>query len=302
MPKPRSSCAALGTRSILRGMLSRRAALLSLTVGIGAGGCTLLTSLDELTNGADAAATDGGGVDAPNEGSPPDGGAGTDGATATDAADAADAADTGAPDPLCTGAVFCDRFERASVQGGWAAAFVNSGGTIDLDTSTFASPVKSVLMNIPTSASARAGLGSNAYLDVAHVRAAFAMKTALPDRHMALFRIQLTTGGTGRVLDLFMTTTGFALEEQGFFDGGTSVDYPVAGFKADQWQRWTIELDATVSPPVGVLTLDGVEEVRAPLISGFVQGTLNITVGSFFAPTGPARVVWYDDVSITLVP
>jgi hypothetical protein len=271
------------------------AALFALGLGVAAAGCSLLTSLDGLTSGSVANASDGGDADAPNDGGASETGVGNDGATA----EGGDAAS----DLLCAGAVFCDRFERATVLGDWGAKFVNGGGTVDLDTSTFTSPVRSLVIHAPTAGDARAGLGSRDYLNVAHVRVAFAMKTALPSRQMALFRVQLVTNGTERVLDLYMTTNGIVLEEQGFFDGGTSVDYPVTtGFKPDQWQRWTIELDATTNPPLGVLTLDGVEKVRTPLISGFVRGTLNFSVGTFYAPSGPARDVWYDDVSVTLLP
>jgi hypothetical protein len=278
-------------------MIVRRAAFLLSSLGVGTAGCSLLISLDGLTNGtsASAADADAGAADATNDGGPVEAGMVDDGATA-------DGGDAGF-DPLCTGAVFCDRFERASAQGPWPGLFLNAGGTIDLDTSTFTSPVKSLVIHVPTAGDARVGLGSNDYPNVAHVRVAFAMKTALPSRNMALFRIQLAVTGANRVLDLYMRTNGFVLEEQGFFDGGTSIDYPVAaGFKPDEWQRWTMELDATVSAPLGVLTLDGVEQVRARLSSGFVRGTLNVIVGSFYAPTGPARDVWYDDVSITLLP
>lgn len=266
-----------------------------LVLGFGTASCSLLTSLDGLTNGTAANASDGGDAVATNDGGASESGVGADAATA----EGGDAAS----DPLCAGAVFCDRFERAAVLGGWAATFVNGGGTIDLDTSTFTSPVKSLVIRVPTAGDARAGLGSNDYPNVAHVRVAFAMKTALPSRQLALSRVTLEASGTKRVLDLYMTTGGLMLEEQGFFDGGTSVDYPVTtGFKPDEWQRWTIELDATANPPLGVLTLDGVEKVRTPLISGFVRGTLNVSLGTFYAPSGPARDVWYDDVSVTLLP
>ena len=129
------------------------------------------------------------------------------------------------------------------------------------------------------------------------------MKTRAPDRQVALFRIQLIAGNVARVLDLYMRTDGFVVEEQTFGDGGTYADYGVpTGFQPDTWQRWTLELDATVNPAIGVLTLDGVERLRQQLARTYTGGTFNATLGTFYAPDGPTRDVWYDDVSLTILP
>lgn len=211
----------------------------------------------------------------------------------------------GCIDP-CQGAILCDQFERDLVTGDWAATFTNAGGTVGLDTSTFTSPTRSLAIHVPTSGDARAGLASKDYPNVAHVRVAFAMKTAAPSRWMSLFRIQLAGGGgASAVLDLYMFSDFLGAEEQVFGGAGPgpSFNYPITtGFQPNVWQRWTMELDATVTPAMGILTLDGVERLRTPLKSTYSRGTLGVEVGSFYAPSGPARDVFYDDVSVTILP
>ena len=219
--------------------------------------------------------------------------------------DAGDAGDAGTFD-ACAGAVLCDDFERADVTGDWFSAFTNSGGTVDLDTTTFTSPHRSFKIHLPTSGAARAGLASKDYANVAHVRVAFAMKTTAASRQMSLFRLSLAPKGTpSAVFDLFMLPDSLGSQEQIFDDAGPGVSRtfpPLSGFQPNAWQRWTMELDATVTPAIGVVTLDGIETLRTPMQSPFARGTLAVTLGAFDAPSGPAQDVFYDDVTITILP
>ena len=84
--------------------------------------------------------------------------------------------------------------------------------------------------------------------------------------------------------------------------GGGYFNYDVTGFVPDKWQRWTMEVDATGNAAVGVVTVDGAEVMRTTLNNAFKKGVFNVLLGAFYAPTGPAHDISFDDVSFTILP
>jgi hypothetical protein len=63
-----------------------------------------------------------------------------------------------------------------------------------------------------------------------------------------------------------------------------------------------MELDATGNAAVGVVTIDGTEVIRTTLDNAFKRSSFNILLGAFYAPSGPAHDIFFDDVSITIFP
>jgi hypothetical protein len=277
-------------------MRMRMALAVAIAVPLTTAACSLLTSTDGLSGGAADAG-------APTDAPPPDEAAVGAGDASTVIEAGADAAEAGPADP-CAGAVFCDRFERDLVDGDWLNRYVDNGGTLTLDTTTWTSATKSLAMHVPATMSPHAQMSSPKYPNVAHVLVALSMKTGVPDRAMSLLRIQIDVPNRGAVFDLFMLGDHFGVDEQVFgMPAGVYADYAIqSGFKPDVWQRWTLELDARAAPAMGIVTLDGVEKVRTALENTYGRGELGILLGSFYAPDGPVRNVSYDDVSITILP
>ena len=257
--------------------------------------CSLTTNLDGLSGGslADAAppVSSGGGADGSNA----EGGG--------DASSTGDAGDGSVVDP-CLGAVFCDRFERDTPDGTWGSVYTDNGGTVTIDPTTSTSGTRSLAIHVPATGNPHAQLSSTDFPDVAHARVAFSMKCGAPNRSSSLMRIQLGANNRASVFDLFMFDGRFAVDENVFgMPSGTYADYSVpSGFLVNTWHRWSLELDATASPAVGIVTLDGVERVRTNLVNSFARGSLSVLMGVFFAPDGPAQDMRYDDVSITILP
>lgn len=280
-------------------MRTRRAIIVAFACGTSALGCSLLTPLDGLTGGA--AADDAGGAEAaaesgivdPLDSSRP----------STDAVADAGTGEGGASP--CAGAILCDDFERDDVAGSvWASAYPSNGGTLRIASTVFTSPTRSLAAFVPAAGDPHAQLNSVAYPDVAHVRVAFSMMSPAPDRQMSLLRLQLTAGNLSPVLDLFMQQTSMVASEQGL--GATSgpyLSYPITTqFKANTWQRWSIEIDARGTAAIGIVAIDGVEVVHKTLTNTYRAGSLTMIVGMFYAPDGPAHEVFYDDLSITILP
>ena len=220
-------------------------------------------------------------------------------------ADAGDGGDAGPIDP-CTGAIFCDHFERDAVQGSWTSVYTDNGGTAALDTTTFTSATHSLLLHVPVSPDAgdpHAQLSSASYDNVTHARVSFSMKLAAADRNMSLIRLQLTqSANEAEVFDLFMLPTKLVVDEELAGNSATYFNYDVTGFVPNVWQRWTMELDATGAATVGVVSIDGTEVIRTTLNDTFKRGSFNILLGAFYAPSGPANDIFFDDLSITILP
>jgi hypothetical protein len=281
-------------------MRMQRARFVAVAVGLSLAGCSLLTSLDGLSGGAAPSAI------------PPEGSA--DAMTAADvgaseAASPLDSGDSGEGGPIdpCAGAVLCDHFERDQVQGDWATIFGDNGGTAVLDTTTFTSPTKSLALHVPPADGGNiphAQLGSASYAGVAHARVSFSMKIGAPDRQVSLMRLQFSESDRGEVFDLYMLPGKYVASEQGMGAANAGyVEYPVAsGFKANVWQRWTLEVDATGPSAVGIVVLDGQEVVRHTLTNVYRRSSFSVLLGAYYAPGGPSHDVFYDDVSITIFP
>jgi len=266
-------------------------------------GCSLLTSFDGLTGGADA--TD---AMTATEAPAPLGDAAETGAvdSSMTGADAGkDAAEAGPIDP-CVGAVFCDHFERDDVQGTWNSFYTDNGGTGAITTSTFTSATRSLSLHVPTSPTSgdpHAQLASVSYDNVAHVRVAFSMKVGAADRTMSLMRLQFAqSSSSGQSFDLFMLAGKLVADEQNLAGPGGYFNYDAIGFMPDVWQRWTMEVDATGAAAVGVVTLDGTEVIRTTLNNPFKRSSFSILLGAFYAPTGPAHDIFFDDFSLTILP
>lgn len=284
----------------------RRASLLVIAaslVGSTPIGCSLLTSLDGLSGGADAtdAMT---AVEAPANAdhSVPDTGR-TD--SSMSSADAGEAGEAGPIDP-CVGAVFCDQFERDDVQGTWNTFYTDNGGTAAIDGTTFTSATRSLALHVPvspTTGDPHAQLGSANYDNVAHVRVSFSMKVGAPDRVMSLMRLQFTqSASAAQVFDVFMLSGKLVAHEQAPSGPGGYYEYAVTGFVPDVWQRWTMEVDATGSSAVGVVTINATEVIRTTLNDPFKRSSFSVLLGAFYAPTGPAHDIFFDDFAITILP
>jgi len=267
-------------------------------------GCSLLTSLDGLSGGAEPSDATTNAETATAEGSTSDAG-GSDSPVVP--AEGGDTGEAGPTDP-CAGAVLCDDFERTDIKGDWLSAYTDNSGTATLDTSTFTSPTRSLALHVPSSPDAgdpHAQLTSKQYGAVAHARVDFSMKVGTPSRMMSLIRLQLTqTSQKYQFFDLFMLTDKLVVDEQGAGDPSAAYfNYPLQNaFKADTWQRWSMELDATSPPATGVVVIDGTEVLRTTLHNAFVKSSFDVLLGVFYAPNGPPQDVFFDDVSITILP
>ena len=264
--------------------------------------CSLTTSLDGLTGGAEGGAAEGGAAEG---GSAESGSAesGTDGPTADGGTGDGDAGEGGPIDP-CAGAVLCDQFERAAPDGIWTSIYTDNGGTVTIDPTTSTSGTRSVALFVPATGNPHAQLGSPAYSNVAHARISWSMKTGSPNRSISLMRLQIDENNRASVIDIFMFDGLFVMDENVF--GTPSAGYAdyslLAGFQVDTWQRWTMELDARAATAVGIVTLDGVERIRTNLKNTYAKGVLKILVGAFYAPDGPAQTLHYDDIAVTILP
>lgn len=252
--------------------------------------CSLTTNLDGLTGAAEGGASEGGVAESGADSPIADGGDG-------------DAGDGGPADP-CVGAVFCDMFERDVPAGPWASVYTDNGGTLTIDPTTSTSASRSLAMFVPSSGAPHAQLSTPDYPNVAHARVSWSMKSGAPNRSLSLMRLQLDTEGRGAVIDVFMFDGLFAMDENVFGTPSAGyADYAVTtGSRADTWQRWTMELDATGATAVGIVTVDGVERLRTTLKNAFPRGVLKILAGAFYVPDGIAQTVHYDDIAVTILP
>ncbi len=266
-----------------------RAALLAIAIALGLtalGGCSLLTSLDGLSG-------------------PPALDATIDGAVAETGMIEA-GADSGPIDP-CAGAILCDDFERDDVQGNWKSVYTDNGGTAAVSSAIFTSATRSLMLHVPSSPAGgdpHAQLGSVDYADVAHVRVAFSLKVGTADRVISLMRLQLLQFDRNEVFDLYMLPGKLIASEEG--SGAANAGYfeytVPSGFLPGVWQRWTLELDARINASTGIVTLDGKEVIRTTLHNAYTKSALRVLLGAFYAPNGPPHDVFYDDVSITILP
>lgn len=273
-------------------MRMRSLVVAAMTASVAA--CSLTTDLSGLAGTADAGASlDEAGADGPVARA--DGGDA--GATGSDASD-------GAVPDLCVGAVLCDKFERDAPDGDWSSIYTDHGGTVTIDKTTSSSPTRSLAIFVPPSGDPHGQLSTVGYPNVAHARVAFSMKAGAPNRAISLMRIQLDANDRGAAIDVFMFDGRFVLDENVFGSpSGTYADYILpAGFLPDTWQRWTLELDATGSKAIGVVTLDGVERIRMTLVNSFSRGVLKVLMGAFYATDGPPKTIRFDDVAITILP
>jgi len=264
------------------------------------GACTLLNSLEGFSSGGLALPPEGGDapVDAP---SPPDGQSPGDGSGNEDR-------DAGPVDP-CTGAVFCDRFQRDLVRDVNWTEFTTGGAKLELDTATSTSPTKSLLATIPAGAGPQAQITTVAtHTDVDHVRIAFDLRVEALGRQSVIIRMTLIKPMQDSLLvDLYAVTDRLVVAEQVFAaDGGASsgyAEYSVSSeFKVDTWQRWTMDVDGRSDAGVVVATVDGIEVVRKAMRNPVGTRNFRLVVGPVFAPNGPSQRLRYDDVAIFIPP
>jgi hypothetical protein len=185
--------------------------------------------------------------------------------------------------------------------------FTDNGGTASISSATFTSATRSLALHVPSSpvgGDPHAQLSSISYDNVAHVRVAFSLKVSAADRQISLMRVQLNQSDRSEVFDLFMLPGKLVVSEQGLGAANAGYfDYAVkSGFRPDVWQRWTLELDARANTSMGIVTLDGMEVIRTPLHNAYTKSTLGVLLGAYYAPDGPPHDVFYDDVSITILP
>lgn len=257
--------------------------------------CSLTTSLDGLTGGAEGGVIEGGSAESGADGPIADGGDG--GPSGGDA-------DEGGPIDPCAGAVLCDRFERDAPEGIWTSIFTDNGGTVTIDPTTSTSGTRSLALFVPAAGAPHAQLASPDYPNVAHARISWSMKTGAPTRGVSLMRLEFDENNRAAVIDVFMFDGRFVMDENVFgMPSAGYADYDLlAGSKPDMWQRWTLELDARGATAVGIVTLDGVERIRTNLKNAYARGTLKILVGAFYAPDGLAQTLHYDDIAVTILP
>ena len=256
-------------------------------------GCSLTTSLDGLSSGGGP--------------SPSDAGADTSPLVDSGSDASADApADSGPGDP-CTGAIFCDTFERSGdVKGAWSFQGLQGNGTLAFDTTTAARGTTSLEMVLPVGTTPRAYLSWDSTTTTSkRARVEWSAKSdAAPDRETQLMRLELQSSARNTfVFVAFVPGNNIVLAEQREEPGvSPSVTYSNvvldSGFVPGKWQRWSLEIDARTSPARGEVLLDGVRIGSKTLENPVDTGKIGVIVGGTFVRDGPVRTIWFDDVAV----
>lgn len=261
-----------------------------------ASACSLTTSFEGLSSGGGPFTPDSSASDGPGS---PD--AGSDAA-----ADAGSDGDARPVDP-CAGALFCDRFERDEVGGSeWGQPVLAAGGLLAIDPTLAASGTRSLLMTVPPGTAPRAWMSfGTTTTNHRHGRVDWSMMSdAQPDRELQVMRIQLESNVRASFVFVSLVPgSNMVLAEQRDETGvNSSSTYSNIvldrAFTPGKWQRWSMELDATTSPPTAKVSVDGVVIGKKNLANPFDTGVLKILLGATYVRDGASRKTWFDDVAL----
>jgi hypothetical protein len=256
--------------------------------------CSLLTSFDGFTGGADDAGAPGSDADAARDG----GGEGTDGGAASFCAAFAS---TAAPPALC------DDFERdAGVQGAWTSLQAKAPGTLTLvseGNNTFlraatsgtggeageltlhlAVPVAQTSVSISYRMRVSETFDANTYAELAAL--------ILPQGAFNYRAVYLTFGRSSSTLAYNAV----------LLDGGGSNQNVDFTFTRGAWQTLTMSVDLTAATATAFIGKSPVANLKLPAAL-FTPTTLDVSVGLTYAgeSTGtlPALKVDFDDVTVS---
>lgn len=269
--------------------------------------CVLLTPLAGLSDGA---APDADAARAEAETSSPDNASTTDGPRLSESE--SESAAPGLDHVACKTALICDDFERVNPQGEWDSLSSNAGGVVETTTDTYASGARSLHTYVP--AGSDDALAFVTRFDVAmtaHASASFAMKTpAVPDRDVQFTKLTLfdATRRRNYAVALSLTGSDVIVSEQVFDDtdpavsSASYVSYSVPGLTPGVFQRWSVELDASTSPAVVAVAVDGTTQLRTKLRNTVAPGLLTVNIGPSFLRDGPGRHFWFDNVMVRTLP
>lgn len=274
-----------------RGRMAR--ATMAVAAALGVAACYVTTDLSGLSGGG-SGALDGSMVG-------PEGAA--DAPVAADAgADAADARDAGGDAPfVCTGASFCDDFERVAVLGAWDQIVVGAAGTLAL--TAHAKEGKSALRSTMTAqANSSAGLlkklGQAKALHLTY--SMFLSDSPVRDIHLVPIELDYAEEAGQRRMGLFLFlnagTVAFVEQEfvgitQTFFRSTT----PVAAV-LNQWVDVDIQLDLSSTPATIVVSYGGNELQSGALARQYPPAAPAIVMGSSYSTMGTATSIDFDNV------
>lgn len=205
---------------------------------------------------------------------------------------------------------FCDDFERTVVGQGWDQVTAENGGTV---TSAQApDPVhagmRGARVAMTTDPAGRAFLERKLGTPASKASLTFWMNMPTPSRVLQVARIRLDEGGSGKGINFFVQTksAGGVLVAEQYFNGTDYVGFAsnevTASFKPGTWQKWTLEVDGTVTPHRSRTTIDGVVVRDDPMVNSFSPGNVRAYLGISYAEAGGATVVFFDDVAIDFSP
>ncbi|MEA2746686.1 MAG: hypothetical protein QOI41_829 [Myxococcales bacterium] len=276
--------------------------------------CSLTTSLDGFTGGADDAgiASDSAGEAGPTgEAGPlPEGSTGNDAGIDAEAGPAVPYCDSLVPKPT-----FCDDFERpnSDVVGSWGVRSLSGGGVVTIGPSTRTATGSELEASIPVF---DAGSVSQAALDrtftglVQKATLSYALRIeAAPGQGsqqlMVVSVAPPASGGDFFQTYLFVMPSGVILVEQTFPNGGTGggnfVQNPLTvPIVFGKWQR--IEMTVTLTAPASILlTVDGVVAFNGVADPAYKPGQVVVDNGIHYTntPSGPLSV-HIDDLFVDL--
>lgn len=276
-------------------MTSGRSALLVASL-LGVAACSLLTDLDELHGGPGDA---GGGASGSPEGAAPDAG----GSDATGGDGAASSSSGTLPDGGldCSGATFCDGFERDAFQGAWPDYSLMKASKLSITRDRARTGSSSLRYALTASDSVAAMLLMDLVPAKAiELRYAFWVDSAV--RQTNMWGLSFIDGSSQRTVFLKITD-GKATYADELIVGGMvkslSESDPMA-IPLGRWVEVAVSLD--VATRTGRVEFDGKVLVDAYSVGELPTDAAKLFGGVSYAAAGPAYDIYVDDVRLTVTP
>lgn len=276
-------------------MTSGRSALLVASL-LGVAACSLLTDLDELHGGPGDA---GGGASDSPEGAAPDAG----GSDATGGDGAASSSSGTLPDGGldCSGATFCDGFERDAFQGAWPDYSLMKASKLSITRDRARTGSSSLRYALTASDSVAAMLLMDLVPAKAiELRYAFWVDSAV--RQTNMWGLSFIDGSSQRTVFLKITD-GKATYADELIVGGMvkslSESDPMA-IPLGRWVEVAVSLD--VATRTGRVEFDGKVLVDAYSVGELPTDAAKLFGGVSYAAAGPAYDIYVDDVRLTVTP
>ncbi|MFO0739161.1 MAG: hypothetical protein U0270_24905 [Labilithrix sp.] len=274
-------------------MTAGRSALLAASL-LGVAACSLLTDLDELHGGSGDA---GGGASGSPEGAAPDAGGGD--ATGGDGAGTSSSGTLTDGGLDCSGATFCDGFERDAFQGAWPDFSLTKASKLSIARDRARSGSSSLRCALTASEAVAAMLIMDlAAAKAIELRYAFWVDSAV--RQTNMWGLAFIDGSTQRTLFLKIAD-GKATYADELIVGGVvksesesdAVDVPLG-----RWVEVAVFLD--VAARLGRAELDGKVLVDAYSVGDLPTDAAKLFGGVSYAAAGPAYDIYVDDVRLTV--